>query len=163
MELDVIQYEIDEELEKQVVNALKNFIAKTDADLVILSDDAGRVISFYGKNLDETQAEFLASIISGIFGAAFEMAKMVSKDDALDAIQYESKKQNVVVKAVGTRFLVGVLCPKNVALGTVRLFLKDLADELEKIFANVKPKPSKLLKLSPEAIEEKLNHILGAS
>ncbi len=163
MELDVIQYEIDEELEKQVVNALKNFIAKTDADLVILSDDAGRIISFYGKNLDETQAEFLASIISGIFGAAFEMAKMVSKDDALDAIQYESKKQNVVVKAVGTRFLVGVLCPKNVALGTVRLFLKDLADELEKIFANVKPKPAKLLKLSPEAIEEKLNRILGAS
>ncbi len=163
MELDVIQYEIDEETERQLVNALKNFVMRTDADLVILSDDAGRIISFYGKNLDETKAEFLASIISGIFGAAFEMAKMVSHEDLLDAIQYESKKQNVVVKAVGDRFLVGVLCPKSVALGTVRLFLKELAEELGRIFSTVKPKPSKLLKLSPEAIEEKLNRILGTS
>jgi predicted regulator of Ras-like GTPase activity (Roadblock/LC7/MglB family) len=163
MELDVIQYEIDEEVERQLVGALKNFIARTDADLVLLSDDAGRIICFYGKNLDETQAEFLASIISGIFGAAFEMAKMVSKEDLLDAIQYESKKQNVVVKAVGERFLIGVLCPKSVALGTVRLFLKELAEELNRIFSTVKPKPSKLLKLSPEAIEDKLNKILGAS
>jgi hypothetical protein len=91
------------------------------------------------------------------------MAKMVSKEDLLDAIQYESKKQNVVVKAVGDRFLIGVLCPKSVALGTVRLFLKELAEELNRIFKSVKPKPSKLLKLSPEAIEEKLNKILGAS
>ncbi len=163
MELDVIQYEIDEETERQLVNALKNFVMRTDADLVILSDDAGRIISFYGKNLDETKAEFLASIISGIFGAAFEMAKMVSHEDLLDAIQYESKRQNVVVKAVGDRFLVGVLCPKSVALGTVRLFLKELAEELGRIFSTVKPKPSKLLKLSPEAIEEKLNKILGTS
>ncbi len=161
MELDLIQYEISGEVEKQIVNSLKNFISRTDSDLVILSDDAGRIISFYGKNLDETQAEFLASIISGIFGAAFEMAKMVSREDLLDAIQYESKKQNVVVKAVGDRFLVGVLCPKSVALGTVRLFLKELAEDLNKIFASVKPKPSKLLKLSPEAVEEKLNKILG--
>ncbi len=163
MELDIVQYEIDEEVEKKVIDALKNFIARTDAELVLLSDDAGRIISFYGKNLDETKAEFLASIISGIFGAAFEMAKMVSKEDLLDAIQYESKKQNVVVKAVGTRFLVGVLCPKNVALGTVRLFLKELANELDRIFSSVKPKPSKMLKLSPEAVEEKLNQILGAT
>ncbi|RLJ70263.1 Roadblock/LC7 domain-containing protein [Hydrogenivirga caldilitoris] len=162
MELDIVQYEIDEEVERKLINALKNFVARTEADLVLLSDDAGRIISFYGKNLDETQAEFLASIISGIFGAAFEMAKMVSKEDLLDAIQYESKKQNVVVKAVGERFLVGVLCPKSVALGTVRLFLKELADELNRIFSSVKPKPSKLLKLSPEAIEDKLNKILGA-
>ncbi len=163
MELDIVQYEIDEEVEQRLIGALKNFVIKTDADLVILSDDAGRIISFYGKNLDETQAEFLASIISGIFGAAFEMAKMVSQEDLLDAIQYESKKQNVVVKSVGGRFLVGVLCPKSVALGTVRLFLKDLTEELNRIFSEVKPKPSKLLKLSPQAIEDKLNRILGSA
>jgi len=91
------------------------------------------------------------------------MAKMVSQEDLLDAIQYESRKQNVVVKSVGDRFLVGVLCPKSVALGTVRLFLKNLAEELNRIFAEVKPKPSKLLKLSPQAVEEKLNRILGSA
>jgi len=163
MELDIVQYEIDEEVEQRLIGALKNFVIKTDADLVILSDDAGRIISFYGKNLNETQAEFLASIISGIFGAAFEMAKMVSQEDLLDAIQYESRKQNVVVKSVGSRFLVGVLCPKSVALGTVRLFLKDLTEELNRIFSEVKPRPSKLTKLSPQAIEEKLNRILGSA
>ncbi len=163
MELDIVQYEIDEEVERELIATLKNFIARTEADFVILSDDAGRIISFYGKDLDETQAEFLASIISGIFGAALEMAKMVSPEDLLDAIQYESKKQNVVVKSVGNRFLIGVLCPKSVALGTVRLFLKELAEDLNRIFASVKPKPSKLLKLSPEAIEKKLNQILGTT
>ena len=163
MELDVIQYEIDERLEKKIIDALKNFVIRTDAELVILSDDAGRIITFYGKGLDETKAELLASIISGIFGAAFEMAKMLSEGDSLDAIQYESQKQNVIVRRLGSRFLVGVLCPKNVALGTVRLFLKELAKDLEALFAEVKPKPSRILRMSPEAIEEKLNQILGLS
>ncbi len=162
MELDLIQYEIDEETEEKLINSFRAFVAKTDADLVIISDDAGRIVTFYGKSLDETQAEFLASIISGIFGAAFEMAKMVSREDLLDTIQYESRKQNVIVKSVGERFLVGVLCPKNVALGSVRLFTKNLAKELDSIFSSVKPKPTRLVKLSPEAIEDKLNKILGA-
>jgi len=39
MELDIVQYEIDEEVERKLISALKNFVVKTDADLVILSDE----------------------------------------------------------------------------------------------------------------------------
>ncbi len=161
MELDVIQYEIDKETEQKLGRTLKKFIDKSGADFILLADKAGRTISFYGKNLDEVTVEFIASIISGLFGAASEMAKFISDSDEMDTIQYETRNQSVIVKAVSEKFLIGVICPKGVAIGSVRLFIRDLVDELCKHFKEIKLTPSKLVKLTPDMIEEKLNSILG--
>ncbi len=161
MELDVIQYEIDKDTEQKLGRTLKKFIDKSGADFILLSDKAGRTVSFYGKNLDEVTVEFIASIISGLFGAASEMAKFISDSDEMDTIQYETKNQSVIVKAVSDRFLIGVICPRGVALGSVRLFMRDLVEELNQHFKEIKLTPSKLVKLTPDMIEEKLNSILG--
>ncbi len=162
MELDLIKYELDEEIKRQLDSILSRFINKTKADLVVLCDDAGRVASYEGSEKDENEIEFIASLVSGIFGAAAEMAKLMHEGDVLDIVQYESKNVNVLIKSVGKRFLVGVLSPKTASLGSIRLFLKELCIDLETLFRGVKLRPAKVIRLRPEDIERKLNQVLGA-
>jgi len=160
MELDLIEYELDRETKERLSNTLGNLLNKTNAELVILTDDAGRVIEVRGKAVDEDRAEFIASLISGIFGAAVEISKMLSVDE-LEVLQFESKKVDVVIKWVKPRFLLGIMVDKGISLGSVRLFMRDASAELEDIFANVKLVPTKILRLDVKTLEEKLNRIIG--
>ncbi len=162
MELDLIKYEMDGEIKRQIDNILGKFMSKTKVDLIVLCDDAGRIASYKGKTQDENEIEFVASLISGIFGAAAEMAKIMNEGDVLDIVQYESKNVNVLIKAVGKRFLVGVLAPKDASLGSIRLFIKELCGDIETLFAGLKLRPAKVIRLKPEDIERKLNQVLGA-
>ncbi|ADO46195.1 Roadblock/LC7 family protein [Hydrogenobacter thermophilus TK-6] len=160
MELDLVEYELDQDTKAKLDEVLKNLFSKTSAELVILADDAGRIISLKGKRIDEDRAEFIASLISGMFGAAAEMSKMLSVEE-LDILQFEGKKVDVVIKAIKPRFLIGIMVDKGVALGSVRLFLRDASQELEEIFSSVKLVPVKTVKVDVKSLEEKLSKLVG--
>jgi predicted regulator of Ras-like GTPase activity (Roadblock/LC7/MglB family) len=160
MELDLVEYELDQDTRAKLDEVLKNLFSKTSAELVILADDAGRIISLKGKRIDEDRAEFIASLISGMFGAAAEMSKMLSVEE-LDILQFEGKKVDVVIKAIKPRFLIGIMVDKGVALGSVRLFLRDASQELEEIFSSVKLIPVKTVKVDVKSLEEKLSKLVG--
>ncbi|QWK19338.1 MAG: roadblock/LC7 domain-containing protein [Hydrogenobacter thermophilus] len=160
MELDLVEYELDQDTKAKLDEVLKNLFSKTSAELVILADDAGRIISLKGKRIDEDRAEFIASLISGMFGAAAEMSKMLSVEE-LDLLQFEGKKVDVVIKAIKPIFLIGIMVDKGVALGSVRLFLRDASQELEEIFSSVKLVPVKTVKVDVKSLEEKLSKLVG--
>lgn len=160
MELDLIEYELDDRIKSKLSEVLENLLSKTSAELVILTDDAGRIIDIKGKKTNEDRGEFIASLISGIFGAASEMSKMLSVEE-LDVLQFEGKGVNVVIKAIKPRFLIGIMVNKAVALGSVRLFLKATAQELEELFNNLKLVPVKTVKVDVKTLEEKLSRIIG--
>ena len=162
MELDLIEYDIDPNVKKQVENALQNLLTKTSASVVMLTDDAGRIVSIKGGHFKETERDFLATLISGVFGAAVEMGKILKMED-LEVLQYESKSMDVVIKFIPPRFLLGVIVEEGVALGTVRLFLKDAGEALEKILAGAKMVPIREIKIGIKELEEKLNRILGGN
>ena len=75
------------------------------------------VVSIKGGHYKETERDFLATLISGVFGAAVEMGKILIMED-LEVLQYESKSMDVVIKFIPPRFLLGVIveegdpCPK---------------------------------------------------
>ncbi|MFN3472257.1 MAG: roadblock/LC7 domain-containing protein [Aquificaceae bacterium] len=162
MELDLIEYDIDPNVKRQVENVLQNFLTKTSAKVVILADDAGRIVSIKGGYYEETETDFLATLISGIFGAAVEMGKILKMED-LEVLQYESKSMDVIIKYIPPRFLLGVIVGEEVALGTVRLFLKDAGEALEKILAGAKMVPVREIKIDVNELEKKLSRILGGN
>jgi hypothetical protein len=51
---------------------------------------------------------------------------------------------------------------RGVALGSVRLFLREASQELEEIFSNIKLVPAKKIKVDVKTLEEKLSRIIGA-
>ncbi len=162
MELDIIQYDLDPDTKKQLQRILQNLLNKTSASVILLTDDAGRVLDIKGNKQEALETEFLATLISGIFGAAVEMGKILRMED-LDVLQYESKSMDVVIKHIRPRFLLGIIVGKGVALGTVRLFLKEAAEALEKVLERAQWAPSTEIKIDIKELEEKLNRILGGS
>lgn len=160
MELDLIEYEIEDSIKNKISRILENLISKTSAHIVVLSDDAGRIVDIKGKETAEDRSEFIASLMSGIFGAASEMSKMLSIEE-LDLLQFEGRKVDVIIKAIKPRFLIGILVDKGVALGSVRLFLREASQELEEILSNIKLLPAKKIKVDVKTLEEKLSRIIG--
>ncbi|MEJ7553961.1 MAG: roadblock/LC7 domain-containing protein [Aquificaceae bacterium] len=162
MELDLIEYDIDPKVKRQVEDILQKLVEKTSAGVVMLTDDAGRIVSIKGRKQEDVESEFLATLISGVFGAAVEMGKILSIDQ-LEVLQYESKNMDVVIKFIKPRFLLGVIVPKSTALGTVRLFMKEASDSLEKVLESARMVPVRELKIDIKELEEKLNMILGGA
>lgn len=160
MELDIIQYDIDPETKRRLQMVLQNLLNKTSANVIILTDDAGRIIDIKGQKEEDLETEFLATLISGIFGAAVEMGKILRMED-LEVLQYESKSMDVVIKYIRPRFLLGIIVGKGVALGTVRLFLKEAGEELEEVLEKAEMVPSKQIKIDIKELEEKLSRVLG--
>ncbi len=162
MELDIIQYDLDPDTRKRLQSILQNLLDRTSASVIILTDDAGRIVDIKGKKEEDLETEFLATLISGIFGAAVEMGKILKMDD-LEVLQYESKSMDVVIKYIRPRFLLGIIVGKGVALGTVRLFLKEASEALEEALERATLVPSKEIKIDIKALEEKLNMLLGGA
>lgn len=101
--------------------------------MVILTNDAGRIVGIKGGNYGDTDVDFLATLISGVFGAAVEMGKILKMVD-LEVLQYESKSMDVVIKYIPHMFLLGVIVEEGVALGTVRLFLKEAREAFKTLY-----------------------------
>lgn len=161
MELDLIEYEIAPEIASALNMSIRKLSKRTEAELVVLTDDAGRIIAMDGKKPPQDfTAEFIASLISGVFGAAVEMGKILSLTD-LEILQYESKNMDVIIRAIPPRFLLGVLTKKGTSLGTARLFIKESTEELSKFLQNFRLVPTKVLRIDPKSLEERLNQILG--
>ena len=161
MELDIVQYDLDEATKIRLENVIKNFVSKSGSMLAVLCDDAGRVLSYDSRvPLEEYKSEFITSIVSGIFGASLEMSKLLELEE-LDLIQFEGKTLDVIIKHIKPRFLLGVLVKKTTSIGTVRLFLKEASVELEEILKEMKSIPKKTIKIDVETLEERLRKIIG--
>lgn len=159
MELDLVEYDIDTEIKKQVEAIIQNLLGKASATVVILTDDAGRIVEIKGNVKNQIETEFLGTLISGVFGAAVEMGKLLHMD-LLDSLQYESKNMDVVIKYIPPRFLLGVIVGKEVSLGRVRLFLKEATSALEKVLQNAKMVPVRTVKMDVAELEKKLSQII---
>jgi len=161
MELDLIEYDLDKDTKVALEQAIGNFMLKSQAKLVVLTDDGGRILAYQANpKTEDYQTEFAASIMSGMFLAAMEMSKMLKMEEP-DLLQFEGKSMDVIVKYIKPRFLLGILVGKSVSIGTVRLFLRELAQNLESVLANIKKVPVKTVKIDAATLEEKLSKIIG--
>ncbi len=161
MELDIVQYDLDEATKTRLEDAIKNFVSKSGSMLAVLCDDAGRVLSYDSSvPLEEYKSEFIASIVSGIFGASLEMSKLLELE-GLDLIQFEGKNVDVIINHIKPRFLFGVLVKKETSPGTIRLLLREASVELEEILKETKSIPKKVIKIDVETLEEKLREVIG--
>jgi predicted regulator of Ras-like GTPase activity (Roadblock/LC7/MglB family) len=161
LELDIVQYDLDEATKNRLENVIKNFLSKSGSMLAVLCDDAGRVLSYDSRvPLEEYKSEFITSIVSGIFGASLEMCKLLELEE-LELIQFEGRTLDVIIKHIKPRFLLGVLVKRTTSIGSVRLFLKEASLELEEILKEMKIIPKKTTKIDVETLEEKLREIIG--
>ena len=161
MELDLISYSLSDNDRKKLDAIIGNFQEKSEANNVFIFDKAGRVLVFRGDKLSETEAEFIASIMSAIFFASEELGNILDVEDMLNELIYETKKRVFLISRLEKDFLVGVISDKGKNLGSVRLFFKHLVQELNELFKNIKRIEKREIALSPKELEEKLKEVLS--
>ncbi len=164
MDIDVVRYEIPNELREEILKLGREFLSKSEAKLFLLTDDGGRLVAFEGMKdlLNETKAELLASIVSGTYSAFTEMGKVLKDEgDRPEVVSYEGKRKIVLIAQVDEKFLVCAVAPKEVALGRVRLYFKELKELLKRSLKKVKFVKPKMVKISERDLEKKLEDLFN--
>ncbi|GAB6065943.1 roadblock/LC7 domain-containing protein [Aquifex pyrophilus] len=160
MELDLVGYELDERDKEKLEGIVNRFCEKASPHAVFLFDKGGRVILFKGEGIKDLEAEFFSSIMSALFFASEELTKMIEEKETLNDIFYETKTRIFTIAKLEKDFLVGVVCNKDMSIGSVRLFFREFVKGLNEVLKNVKKVEKKLYKISPQELEKKLSEVL---
>jgi len=148
----------EEEITK--IDALLNKMLKgADAKCALLVDKDGYLITRQGftHSLDTTA---LAALLAGSFASTKEIARLVGEAE-FSVLFHQGKKDHIHMSIVGERSILVVIFDDRTTIGMVRLYAKESAIELGKVFQDVstKSKPQELSKDFGDIAQTKLDDI----
>ncbi|MBD3404082.1 roadblock/LC7 domain-containing protein [candidate division GN15 bacterium] len=125
--------------EIQKIDALLSKLIKgAEAKCALLVDKDGHLITRQGftHSLDTTA---LGALLAGSFASTKEIAKLVGEPE-FSVLFHQGKKDHIHMNIVGERSILVVIFDDRTTIGMVRLYSKETAVELTKIFDEVKSK-----------------------
>ncbi len=125
----------EEEVEK-VDSILARMLKGAEAKCVLLVDKDGHLITRQGftHSLDTTA---LAALLAGSFASTKEIAKLVGESE-FSVLFHQGKKDHIHMSLVGDRSIMAVIFDDRTTIGMVRLYARETAIELSKIFESLK-------------------------
>ena len=125
-----------EEQISQINAALLRMIKKAEAKCALLVDKDGHLITRQGftHSLDITA---LAALLAGAFASTKEIARLVGEPE-FSVLFHQGKKDHIHMNIVGDRSILVVIFDDRTTIGMVRLYAKDAAAELTRIFDKIK-------------------------
>ncbi len=129
---DLVIYE--EQIEK-IEEALKRLIKDAQAKCVLLVDKDGHLITRQGftQSLDTTA---LAALLAGSFASTREIARLVGEPE-FSVLFHQGKKDHIHITLVGERTILAVIFDDRTTIGMVRLYAKEISEDLERILSLV--------------------------
>ena len=127
----------EEEINK--IDALISKMLKgAEAKCALLVDKDGHLITRQGftHSLDTTA---LAALLAGSFASTKEIARLVGESE-FSVLFHQGKKDHIHMSIVGERSILVVIFDDRTTIGMVRLYAKETAIELAKVFEDVKEK-----------------------
>ena len=118
------------------IDALLNKMLKgAEAKCALLVDKDGHLITRQGftHSLDTTA---LAALLAGSFASTKEIARLVGEPE-FSVLFHQGKKDHIHMSLVGDRSILAVIFDDRTTIGMVRLYAKETALELGKIFASL--------------------------
>ncbi len=124
----------EEEIEKVDV-ILGKMLKGAEAKCALLVDKDGHLITRQGftHSLDTTA---LAALLAGSFASTKEIARLVGESE-FSVLFHQGKKDHIHMSLVGDRSIMVVIFDDRTTIGMVRLYAKEAAAELSKIFSSL--------------------------
>jgi len=124
-----IIYQADSE---KIDAALKRLLKGSEAKCALLVDKDGHLVTRQGftQSLDTTS---LAALLAGSFASTKEIARLVGEPE-FSVLFHQGKRDHIHMSLVGDRSILVVVFDDRTTIGMVRLYAKEAADDLEKIF-----------------------------
>jgi predicted regulator of Ras-like GTPase activity (Roadblock/LC7/MglB family) len=128
----------EEEIEK-IDSVLARMLKGAEAKCALLVDKDGHLITRQGftHSLDTTA---LAALLAGSFASTKEIARLVGESE-FSVLFHQGKKDHIHMSLVGERSIMAVIFDDRTTIGMVRLYAKETASELGKIFSSLKSHP----------------------
>ncbi|MCB2229377.1 roadblock/LC7 domain-containing protein [bacterium] len=127
----------EEEIQK-IDALLSKLIKGAEAKCALLVDKDGHLITRQGftHSLDTTA---LGALLAGSFASTKEIAKLVGEPE-FSVLFHQGKKDHIHMNIVGERSILVVIFDDRTTIGMVRLYSKESAQELARIFDELKSK-----------------------
>ncbi|SYZ74023.1 Roadblock/LC7 family protein [Candidatus Zixiibacteriota bacterium] len=124
----------EEEIEK-IDSIMARMLKGAEAKCALLVDKDGHLITRQGftHSLDTTA---LAALLAGSFASTKEIARLVGESE-FSVLFHQGKKDHIHMSLVGDRSILAVIFDDRTTIGMVRLYAKETAIELGKIFASL--------------------------
>lgn len=126
---------IYEEEINQVDAMISKMLKGAEAKCALLVDKDGHLITRQGftHSLDTTA---LAALLAGSFASTREIARLVGEPE-FSVLFHQGKKDHIHMSLVGERSILVVIFDDRTTIGMVRLYAKETALELAKIFEKI--------------------------
>ncbi len=126
---------IYEEQVTEINERLKKMLKGAEAKCALLVDKDGHLITRQGftHSLDTTA---LAALLAGSFASTKEIAKLVGEPE-FSVLFHQGKKDHIHMSIVGERSILAVIFDDRTTIGMVRLYARETAAELTKIFQDI--------------------------
>jgi predicted regulator of Ras-like GTPase activity (Roadblock/LC7/MglB family) len=117
---------------------LTKMLKGAEAKCALLVDKDGHLITRQGftHSLDTTA---LAALLAGSFASTKEIARLVGEPE-FSILFHQGKKDHIHMSIVGERSILVVIFDDRTTIGMVRLYAKETASELTKIFDQISKK-----------------------
>lgn len=127
---------IYEEEITQIEALISKMLKGAEAKCALLVDKDGHLIMRQGftHSLDTTA---LAALLAGSFASTKEIARLVGEPE-FSVLFHQGKKDHIHMSLVGDRSILVVIFDDRTTIGMVRLYAKEAAAELTKIFDKIK-------------------------
>jgi predicted regulator of Ras-like GTPase activity (Roadblock/LC7/MglB family) len=115
---------------------ISKMLKGAEAKCALLVDKDGHLITRQGftHSLDTTA---LAALLAGSFASTKEIARLVGEPE-FSVLFHQGKKDHIHMSLVGERSILVVIFDDRTTIGMVRLYAKETAVELTKIFDQIK-------------------------
>lgn len=136
-----------EEEYRQISFLLNRLYREANARACYIIDKNGQLVAHAGETqgLDSTS---LSSLIAGSIAATTSLAKLMGEKEFL-SVFHEGIKDHMHVSVVGLRVILVVMFDQRSSLGLIRLRVKKITDELDKIFVSLAEKVASPTKQTP--------------
>src|SRR5574341_611120 len=155
-------YVIYEEELEHINRILMKLLKGAEAKCVLLVDKDGYLVTRQGftHSLDTTA---LAALLAGSFASTKEIARLVGEPE-FSVLFHQGKKDHIHISLVGERSILVVIFDDRTTIGMVRLYAKEIGEELGLVLSGTKTRktqPAKVLGSDyTHSAESKLDDLL---
>lgn len=128
---------------------LEQFLKKTDAELTVVIDRGGNVISQSGE-MDTTDVTIIAALAAGSFGATRELARRIGELE-FNALYHQGNGSHMFMNSVDEDTIMITVFDSRTTVGLVRFYASSAAQQVAEILKSLQQKKAPKLPVAGPA------------
>ena len=126
---------------------LEAFLNKTEAEMTVVIDRGGNVISQFGQ-MDSTDVTVIAALAAGSFGATRELARRIGEME-FNALYHQGNGSHIFMNSVDEDTIMITVFGSRTTVGLVRFYSSSAAQRVAEILESLRQKKPPKLAVAP--------------